>query len=792
MRLTLSPSKRIVVFIFLTFLSGACALAYEVLYVRALTTLLGDMFYVHAALLGTFLVGIGVGAKIAHRFIGWLYLFEILTGIVAIFLPTTLLWLSQQPEIANITSNPLLTIITTIGIVSIPSLLIGFSIPLFSAYIKANTKNHLAFQSVYQAYNVGALLGLLSVEFILVKMIGISSSLAVVGTINIFNGLVLIGIGATSKIKFKLVSQNFSLRLIIALILVSIGSSVFQMFFLKLSYLVFGPHRENFTLGLAVTILGIALGALWASRTRVRFELLLLLVPLFIGLIYLNYLPLLKLYLSTTPWERGSEFLVLLHKFVFGCSFALPPMILFGATLPTLMRSESDVAEESGHLIFIASLGNAAGYLAYVLLGHPYLETDMVLSIIAGMALLGAILVIGSHWSKAQITIAISGVFFICINMVIWQDRNFYLAQWVDDLKGISEVTIYKSGADSATLVKSPNYEWISYNGHSSIYITHSGKVDFAEIISGIILAINAPRYENSLVLGLGAGITAGTVAKLFEHTDVVEINKAFIDMMPEIDYVNMEIDKNPTADLYLTDGRAFLVGKENCYDAIVNSIPAPTYFSASKIYTVEFYRQIKKALKPDGIFNTWLAVPNMSEEGVEAILSALHKSFTYCELRLLRYNYFMVTCSDQPIKSRSFSDLPVSYEFSKQLQNILPSFNMNEFFEDIVLSRNIFENFVPRIKRENTDDDPVLEFMLVRNYELNTMGNEIFSEQQELFNIDPVHLTERNSPERFSRRAGVYYLYNRSYFKKNFMPILSQNDYYKEAWSSWKKNHRK
>ena len=34
---------------------------------RALTTVLGDMLYVHAALLSTFLVGIGIGAKLHTR-----------------------------------------------------------------------------------------------------------------------------------------------------------------------------------------------------------------------------------------------------------------------------------------------------------------------------------------------------------------------------------------------------------------------------------------------------------------------------------------------------------------------------------------------------------------------------------------------------------------------------------------------------------------------------------------------------------------------------------------------------
>lgn len=130
----------------LALLSGCCALAYEILYMRALTTILGDMFYVHAALLSTFLVGIGLGAKVAHRWLHWLWAFEMLTGLYALGLPVASRWLSEQPVMGLITSSPFLTIFATVGFLSVPSLLIGFSIPLFSAYIKSCSPERLAFR----------------------------------------------------------------------------------------------------------------------------------------------------------------------------------------------------------------------------------------------------------------------------------------------------------------------------------------------------------------------------------------------------------------------------------------------------------------------------------------------------------------------------------------------------------------------------------------------------------------------------------------------------------------------
>jgi len=173
-------------------LSGSCALAYETLYVRALTTVLGDMFYVHAALLSTFLVGIGLGAKLAHRFLRWLFACEMGVGVYALLLPGLLHWLGGQPFVADVTASAALTIAATIALVAVPSLLIGFSIPLFSAYIKAHQHERPAFAGVYEAYNLGALLAIFFVEFVAVRHFGISRSLALMGTINLAIGGVLL------------------------------------------------------------------------------------------------------------------------------------------------------------------------------------------------------------------------------------------------------------------------------------------------------------------------------------------------------------------------------------------------------------------------------------------------------------------------------------------------------------------------------------------------------------------------------------------------------------------------
>ena len=792
-----SNTSRINILIILALLSGCCGLAYEVLYVRALTAILGDMFYVHAALLSTFLIGIGLGAKLAHRWLRWLWVFEILTGLYALGLPLLSRWFSEQAIMVPITSNASLTVFATMCFISIPSLLIGFSIPLFSAYIKAYSPERLSFQAIYKAYNLGAFLSILGVELILIRMLGISTSLAVVGAVNIFNGIVLILMRMSIPRRPTVTPRVFPRNIVAALALASMGSAIFQMFFLKLSYMVFYPHRENFAIGLAITMLGIFLGASIATKWRIRFETFLLAAAALIGLIYVSYMPILQVFEATVPLARSSEILILIHKFIFGCIFALGPMIAFGALIPSLMYNENEVAGESGYLLMVSSFANATGYLIYVSIGHPLMTNAALLAGIVGVMLAGSLLATGWRLSKGCKVLAACSVALAVLLILQWEDRNFYLAHWASKLRAEDKVTIFKSGAESATLVNTNRVieknsggsgqlhskkiervwedEWISYNGHPSITIQRNGITNFAEIAVGVIPALTAPTLDKALVIGLGTGVTAGATCHVFKSTDVVEINKAFYEMMPHLSYANLDIEHNSSAIFHLTDGRAFLVGKDGLYDAIINTVSSPTYFSASKIYTMNFYKQVVESLKPDGVFSLWLSAGDMSKRGIFTILSALRHNFDYCEIRLLRGNYYLLTCSNQPLRERrKFSQLlPSNHPMFDHLNLALPGADFDEFFTDIRLSDNIFDHFTPKVPQENTDDHPVLEFMVVRDYQLGTMGNDPFLERQALLNIEPIRKHELKTSARFARRAGTFYRLGSDYLD-SFNAVLS------------------
>jgi tetratricopeptide (TPR) repeat protein len=101
-------------------------------------------------------------------------------------------------------------------------------------------------------------------------------------------------------------------------------------------------------------------------------------------------------------------------------------------------------------------------------------------------------------------------------------------------------------------------------------------------------------------------------------------------------------------------------------------------------------------------------------------------------------------------------------------------------------VSDNIFDHFFPKVPQENTDDHPILEFMVVRDFQLGKMGSDSFLKRQALLNIQPVGQNDLNDPARLARKTGVFYKFGSGYFKQNFVPILKRNPYHMAVFLVW------
>ncbi len=298
-------NPRVFLLILLSFLSGMCGIAYEVLYARVLSTYLGDIFYVAGAILSIFLLGIALGSLWANRFFRHLWLIETGIGVYAILF-SLFFGLSQDYILHTLTpavSHGIGTVVVIVlAFLLVPSLMIGTTVPLFSRYIDHYRKEHHyeGFNLIYLFYNLGAALCVLAVEFVFLRQWGNRSVLCLIGAINIVTGLTLFAGGLTPPAAKEHAHESRPSGLrglvpdwhIAVLTGMSFLSGIFQLLLLKYTSFLFGPFHENFAMVVAVVLAVIALGVFLVEKFGISFESLIRNGSLVIGLNFLLLGPL--------------------------------------------------------------------------------------------------------------------------------------------------------------------------------------------------------------------------------------------------------------------------------------------------------------------------------------------------------------------------------------------------------------------------------------------------------------------------------------------------------------------
>ncbi len=129
-------------------------------------------------------------------------------------------------------------------------------------------------------------------------------------------------------------------------------------------------------------------------------------------------------------------------------------------------------------------------------------------------------------------------------------------------------------------------------------------EINFADI------ALNSINRGNLNVLniGLGCGFTLNEIAKnqKVRSVDVVEINPVMPKATKCFDVFTDHILENPKVNLIFNDGYKYLMETKKKYDVIIMDIEHPSVVYSSNLYTLEFYKLVKKALNKNGIFTQW------------------------------------------------------------------------------------------------------------------------------------------------------------------------------------------
>lgn len=709
--------------------SGLCGIAYELLYARLLTTYLGDMFHVGASILAAFLLGIAAGSLVAHRFSRWLWAVEIGIGAYAIGLAALFDQYGRQLQEAWLpvtASSPAALVACVMVLLLIPAILIGFSVPLFTLLARdsARDRGRDAFRFVYQLYNAGAAGCVLFVEFVVLRELGIRNSLLSLAVVNCGCGLLLCWIQRQSRgvigspDEDRGVSPHARSELTL-LFAVSVLSGIYQMFLYKIAEMIFGPFHENFAIVLALVLMGIVVGSYAVGRRRQGFDRWLIDGSIAISLALL----------STTPlvwfWAFGNGVVGSVAVLSTGLKIAVlaimsaVPLAVFGGTIPALLRDLPESRSQAGRALAVSSLGNCLGYLSMVLWLYAAVS-DRVLAVGLGAGLLAAgVFAARSSKRRPGLRIAMACAALVTL-AVLWPgsflnfgyDNYSSLKTLTKVRSAISDVDIHRRFDSQISLLQTASgSEVVIINGYSSLVSSAGGRTNLREMIYGLTPALFAARRDRALVLGVGTGITAAATASVFEHTVAVEVNPSMLSLLPRWQQHNMSISTNPGVELVLDDGLSALLRSDLKFDAIVNTVTSPLYFSSSKLYTREFFDLVSERLADGGVYTLWFD-GRVTEAGARVIFETLAGSFESCAFTYLDTTYLQLLCANQPLEMRD----PASLNWDPRIRERVAAHGIGLELEEI-LGALVFPGRILSTRDWdaplNTFDRPTLEFLM-------------------------------------------------------------------------------
>lgn len=708
----------------LSFASGMCGIAYEILYARLLTTYLGDAFFVSAAILATFLLGIAIGALAAKRLLRWLWAIELSIGLYS---AAVAFGIHHGSQALQERLHPLLggrpaavTLAVAIFLI-IPAVLVGTSVPLFATYCRGHAGDRRAeawFESVYSLYNLGAAVCVMLIEFLLLRALGLRATLLLVAGVNLASALAL----RRFRVPFREAAEEPSVRVerrpAVALLMVSVASGIYQMVFLKLVEVAFGPYHENFAISVALALVGITVGTRIVVRVGWSFQSTLAHGSALLLLGSLLLVPVIRLWGFANALGTDLHLPTTLVKLACLTLLGLLPFAVYGSTLPALVREYRGSRTAEGALLSLSSVGNCVGYLAAVFWVYEKLSFLGVALLLAGAFAVAALLAGAAANLRRLWRTGVAALVVLVLLLTTWKEWLFSLEyrEFVSPkafqlaVGNLDRVEVVKRFDNHISVVTTKDgYEFLNINGYRSL-MAERGRTIPTELVYGSVPALFAPRREKAIVLGIGTGITAGASALLFDQLTAVEINPAMFEMLPRWQEHNLHLGERRNARLVLDDGLAFMARTGEHYDAVINTVTSPMYFSSSKLYTRDFFELVKQHLTPDGIYSMWFDA-RATRQGARIIFTTLASSFRDCVLVFLRSSYSQVICSQQPLRAHPMAEADWPAPIREKLApfSLLPIASLMEAI--VIPSHHLLDTDWGEY--ENTFDRPILEYTM-------------------------------------------------------------------------------
>jgi spermidine synthase len=616
----------------LFFLSGASALIYQVLWLRLLGTVFGTSVHAATTVLASFMGGLAIGSFAAGRLaarvrfpLRWFGAAEVLIAISALATPAALeiltrLYVAVHPMVAG--NMPALTALRFVGasaVLLVPTTLMGASLPLvLQSSVRRDSAVASRFAVLYAVNTSGAIAGVLLVGFVLIEQIGVLGAFRLAAAINLIVGLTAVAISVLTAMDAIVPSVPAAAhalpasredRLVLAVFAISGFSALaLEIAWFRLLVLFVNATTYAFTTMLAAVLFGIAAGSFLAPIVMQRAtdeRRALAIVELAIG-----FAAMLALIALTRTYQAGWRTSNVIQASLLAIA---PAMLLMGVAFPLGVRlftrehdAAPDTAAQRVATLYAVNVGAAivgavaAGFLLIpVAGGATTLVVVSALSTSAGLVLLA----FGNRrpWITATlVVVAFAGV--------VWFVPDPVSAVIMRRYSAAERLEWREEGAQSTVSVH------VRDAGHRVLYLDglHQANdspemVHLHRQIGHLPMALH-PKPHRALVVGLGAGATAGAVQR---HRGVevtlIELSPSVVRASRLFDHINGAVVTRPNVRLSINDARNHLLLTSERYDVITADIIQPFHAGAGNLYSREYFMLVREALRDEGLTLQWI-----------------------------------------------------------------------------------------------------------------------------------------------------------------------------------------
>lgn len=672
-------------------ISGACGLVYEVTWTRYFALFLGNTTLACMCVLATFMGGLALGSfavgsaspriRKPLTVYGWL---EAAIGAYAIAFPLLIrpvqdFVLSQAGALGFGTpALAALKLTAALGVLTAPTVLMGGTFPLLMKHFRPiSAESEDKAEWLYAANCGGAVAGAMLAGFSLIPSIGLSHTLWYVGLVNVVVGAAAVVLGlwaaipeesavpepARSGCEHTRLDARVRRAVYLAIALSGATSMVYELVWIRIFAISLGGTTYAFTLMVAAFITGITLGSLAVGafqRLRRSPVAWFAACEAAIAAVVLASLPLYQR-LPYVFWKWSSllrpsaESMWLYSAFQYAVCFLvmLVPTVFFGATLPlaikAVTRRDGRIGRDSGFVYGANTLGTLAVAMLTGLVLIPFagsrhsLETAIVANAAAAAVLLWAAGAKRARLAGAALVPAAAALVFAVPQ---WHPASLKMgsygmehppATWADYKKLLDRLQVRYFGEDGSAAVAVYTV-WDSGYGQPDDILSINGKPDASsyadlptEVLLGQVPMMLKPGARDVLVVGLGSGVTAGSVLTHPGATvDCVEISPEVVKAARCFSDVNWNVLDNPRMNVILEDARTYVGAARKEYDVIISEPSHPWVAGVANLFSLEFLRSARRVMKPDGVLVQWFQGYDMSDELVGVMLRTVRTVFPY------------------------------------------------------------------------------------------------------------------------------------------------------------------